>query len=106
VGHKQYWIYLVTNYERTVLYTGITNSLERRIAQHKSGAFQGFTKTYRCDRLVYFEEFSEVDQAIAREKQIKGWTRTRKNELIRHVNPQWNDLAADWYSEGPSLRSG
>jgi putative endonuclease len=55
---------------------------------------------------VYFEEYSEIDQAIAREKQIKGWTRAKKKDLIRTVNPQWNDLAADWYGEGPSLRSG
>jgi putative endonuclease len=107
VAYKQYWVYCLTNYDTTVLYTGVTNSLEKRIAQHKNGVFPGFTKKYHCDRLIYFEEYSEIDQAIAREKQIKGWTRAKKNALIAAVNPQWNDLAADWYGEGPStsLRS-
>lgn len=99
MGWKQYFVYLVTNYGKTVLYTGVTNSLERRIWQHKNGTFRGFTKKYHCDRLVYFEEYSEIDQAIAREKQIKSWIRARKNALIAAVNPAWNDLAADWYRD-------
>ena len=97
MGWKQYFVYLVTNYDRTVLYTGVTNSLERRMWQHKHGTFDGFAKRYHCDRLVYFEEYGEIDQAIAREKQIKGWTRAKKNALLETTNPQWNDLAADWY---------
>ena len=102
MGYKQYWVYLLTNYDLTVLYTGVTNSLERRIWQHKNGTFGGFTKKYRCDRLVHFEEYGEIDQAITREKQIKGWTRAKKNALVNSANPEWNDLAADWYGEGPS----
>ena len=73
-------------------------------------AFAGFTKKYNCDRLVYYEEFSEIDQAIAREKQIKGWIRAKKNALVDSTNAEWNDLAADWFNGlsagGPSLRSG
>ena len=97
MGHKQYWIYMLTNRWKNVLYTGVTNSLERRIWQHKSGAIRGFTKTYNCDRLVHFETYDEIGQAIAREKQIKGWSRAKKNDVINASNPQWMDLAADWY---------
>lgn len=103
MGWKQYWVYMTTNFRQTVLYTGVTNSLERRIWQHKNGVFAGFTKQYKCDRLVYFEEYSEINQAIGREKQIKGWTRAKKNALIATTNPDWNDLAADWYKEDLSL---
>jgi len=105
MGTKQYFVYLLTNYRQTVLYTGVTNSLERRIWQHKQGTFEGFTKQYKCDRLVYFEEYGEIEQAIAREKQIKGWTRAKKNALVAATNPDWRDLAADWYGEGPSPSS-
>jgi putative endonuclease len=102
---RQYWVYLLTNFGKTVLYTGVTNSLERRIWQHKNGTFTGFTKQYKCDRLVYFEEYGDIRQAIAREKEIKGWTRAKKNALIAVTNPEWNDLAAEWYGEGPSPSS-
>jgi putative endonuclease len=97
MGWKQYFVYLLTNYDRTVLYTGVTNSLERRVWQHKHGTFEGFTKKYKCDLLMYFEEYNEIDQAIAREKQIKGWTRAKKNALVASMNPEWNDLASDWF---------
>ena len=113
MGYKQYFVYILTNRWRTVLYTGMTNSLERRIWQHKNGAFPGFTKKYTCNRLIYYETYDEVEQAISREKQIKPWRREKKVALIVSTNPGWNDLAADWYpneprpSEGdPSLRSG
>jgi putative endonuclease len=95
----QYYVYILTNRWKNVLYTGVTNSLERRVWQHKNGAIPGFTKKYNCDRLVYLEIFQNINQAIAREKQIKGWTRARKDALIATTNPDWNDLAADWYSE-------
>jgi putative endonuclease len=75
----------------------MTNSLERRIWQHKTKALPGFTKKYNCDHLVYFEMYGEVDQAIAREKQIKPWSRVKKVTLIERMNPEWKDLAADWY---------
>jgi len=72
VGYKSYYVYMMTNRWKNVLYTGVTNSLERRVWEHKNGTCGGFTKQYNCDRLVYFEEFDEIDQAIDREKQIKG----------------------------------
>lgn len=87
----------MTNRWRNVVYVGVTNSLERRVWQHKHGVFPGFTKTYNCHDLVYFEAYGWIDQAIAREKQIKGWTRAKKDALIATMNPEWNDLAADWY---------
>jgi len=107
MGCKSYYVYLMTNRWKNVPYTGVTNSLERRVWEHKNGVCQGFTKQYNCDRLVYFEEFGEIDQAIDREKQIKGWSRAKKDALVARQNPEWTDLAADWYSSGdPSLRSG
>jgi putative endonuclease len=95
----QYYVYLMTNRWKNVLYTGVTNSLEVRVAQHKNGVFGGFTKKYSCKYLVYFEIYEWIDQAIAREKQIKGWTRDKKNALVNSTNPAWDDLAADWYSD-------
>src|SRR5687767_9500134 len=98
MGHQRYFVYMMTNRWKNVLYTGVTNSLEKRIWQHKNRVVAGFTKKYNCDRLAYFEEYGEIDQAIAREKQIKGWSRARKNALINAQNPEWNDLAAAWYT--------
>ena len=113
MGYKQYFVYILTNRWRTVFYTGMTNSLERRIWQHKNHAIPGFTKKYNCDQLLYFEMFDEVDQAIAREKQLKRWPRPKKFALIETTNPEWKDLAGEWYTadrpdrEGdPSLREG
>ena len=99
VGYKQYFVYMLTNRWRNVLYTGVTNSLEKRVWQHKNKAVPGFTKKYNCDRLVYFESYGEIEQAIAREKQIKAWSRAKKDALIATLNPDWNDLASDWYDE-------
>ncbi len=98
----QYFVYMLTNLWQSVLYTGVTNSLERRIWQHKNKAIPGFTKRYNCDRLVYFEIYEEIEQAIGREKQIKSWSRSKKDALIATTNPKWNDLAADWYSSDSS----
>ena len=97
MGYKQYFVYMMTNFTRTVLYTGVSHSLERRVWQHKNGTLDGFTKKYKCTNLVYFEEYTEIDQAIAREKQIKGWLRAKKNALVNSTNPEWKDLAAEWY---------
>jgi putative endonuclease len=93
---QQYWVYMLTNRWKNVLYTGVTNSLETRIRQHKNKAVPGFTKKYNCDLLVYFEEYDRIEQAIAREKEIKGWVRAKKNALVDSMNAEWNDLAADW----------
>ena len=78
------------------LYTGITNSLYRRVLQHKSGEIDGFTKRYNIDRLVYYEIFHQVGNAIAREKQIKSWTRAKRLALIKTKNPTWQELAEGW----------
>jgi putative endonuclease len=93
---KTYFVYIMTNRSKT-LYVGITNSLIRRVREHKLGIGSGFTAKYRLDRLVYFERFEDVHRAIGREKTIKGWLRIRKIALIVSVNPAWRDLSAEWY---------
>ena len=92
----QYWVYILTNEHGNVTYTGFTNNLERRLKEHRSGEIPGFTNMYNCVKLVYFEGFNDVHQAIAREKQLKSWKRSWKNSLIMSMNPQWKDLSADW----------
>jgi putative endonuclease len=93
---QHYFIYIMTNKSRT-LYTGITNNLERRVYEHKNKLVPGFTARYNISTLVYFEETPDVLSAIAREKQIKGWLRSKKISLIEAVNPQWFDLSAEWF---------
>ena len=102
--YKSYYIYIMTN-ESLTLYTGVTNDLTKRVFEHKNKLLPGFTAKYNITRLVYFEETNDVQAAIAREKQIKGWLRKNKVALISSVNPQWEDLSADWY-KGGILRSG
>jgi putative endonuclease len=80
-----------------VLYVGVTNDLERRVWEHKSKEVPGFTADYSVDRLVWFEEFREVRDAIAMEKRIKGWSRAKKVALIEAMNPRWEDLSERWY---------
>jgi len=92
---KQYYVYILTNRSGT-LYTGITNNLERRTAEHKRGTGSAFTRKYRINRLVYFEATDDVNAAIAREKQIKGWLRAKKIALIEAENPSWRDLSEGW----------
>ena len=82
-----------------MLYTGVTNNLERRVSEHKRKLVQGFTSKYGIRWLVYYETTNDVRAAIAREKQIKGWTRARKMALIESANPQWRDLSAEWLME-------
>lgn len=90
---KLYYVYLLTNHPRhTVLYTGITGNLLNRCQQHKQKMVDGFTKRYNADKLVYYEEYDNVYDAIRREKQIKGWTRKKKEALIDKVNSEWQDL--------------
>ncbi len=93
-----YYVYIMTNRSKT-LYTGVTNNLLRRVWEHKQGEGSGFCTKYKLDRLVYFERFQYVGNAITREKQIKGWLRIKKITLIVAKNPAWRDLSADWYSE-------
>jgi putative endonuclease len=95
----QYYTYMMSNRGNNVLYVGVTNSLHVRVWQHKRGAIDGFARRYNCDRLVYYEIFDRVEQAIAREKQIKGWTRKKKDSLIGIVNFERRDLAEEWYQE-------
>ena len=87
---------MMTNWNNKVLYTGITNNLERRVYEHKNKLIKGFTAKYNVNKLVYFEYTSDVNSAIAREKQIKGWARQKKNELIQGVNPLWKDLSEEF----------
>jgi putative endonuclease len=82
-------------------YVGVTNNIHRRILEHKNKLVPGFSKKYNLHRLIYFEAFGDIRDAIAREKQIKGWTRLRKIALIESVNPKWEDLAADWFKVSP-----
>jgi putative endonuclease len=91
-----YYVYIVTNKYRTVLYTGVTNSLERRFTQHKEGLKSGFTAKYKCQHLLFYETYKYVNQAIAREKQIKNWKREWKIELIKTQNPEMEDLSKYW----------
>ena len=85
-------MYIMASRSR-VLYTGVTNDLTRRVTEHKHGLVNGFTRKYRVTRLVYYEEFTDIRVAIAREKEIKGWKRSRKTSLIESRNPTWDDLA-------------
>jgi putative endonuclease len=91
----QYFAYIVCSLSGT-LYIGMTNSIYRRALQHKSGEIEGFASKYHCDRLVYYESFNDVHNAIAREKQLKGWSRAKKIALIESTNPRWEDLAEKW----------
>ncbi len=79
------------------LYVGVTNNLERRIFEHKNSLIEGFTKKYKIDKLVYYEETNDILAAIAREKQIKGWLRNKKIALIESGNSEWRDLSEDWF---------
>lgn len=101
---NSYAVYILTNDHGNVMYVGVTNNLERRVAEHKSHAIPGFTKNYNVSKLVYFEQTSSIEAAIHREKEIKAWRREKKNGLVETLNPTWVDLGQ---SQGdPSLRSG
>jgi putative endonuclease len=95
MDRKQCWVYIVASTSGT-LYIGITSKLHARIMQHKSGEIEGFSSKYKCSRLVYFEGFDIVKKAIGREKQLKGWRRSKKIALIESMNPRWEDLAEKW----------
>ena len=91
-----YYVYVLTNKSNRVMYIGVTNNLERRLYEHKQELIEGFTKRYHVNKLVYFETTTDVRSAIEREKQLKGWRRARKNELVETMNPEWRDLSEDW----------
>ena len=96
-----YSVYILANKTNSTVYIGVTNDLMRRLWEHRNDMIDGFTKTYHVHKLVYYESFSDVRDAIAREKQLKGWRRSKKNDLIESVNPTWADLAGDWFTAGP-----
>ena len=107
--NKQYYVYIMTNKTNRVLYTGVTNDLERRVYEHKEKLVKGFTKKYNVNKLVFHEICADIEGAIAREKQIKGWLRRKKVALIESVNSEWRDLSLDWvncHSEGVPTESG
>lgn len=93
---RTFYVYIMASRSR-VVYTGVTNDLARRVNEHKVGLNAGFTRRYRVTRLVYFEEFTDIRDAIAREKEIKGWRRSRKTSLVEERNPLWDDFAKDWF---------
>jgi putative endonuclease len=102
VSSRIYHVYIMASASRR-LYIGVTGNLARRVHQHRSGQFEGFSKKYQMKRLVYVEPTSEVQAAIRREKQIKGWLRARKIELIQSMNPEWRDLGDDILGNGEIL---
>lgn len=91
-----FYVYIMATNSGT-LYIGVTNSLERRILEHKHNLVPGFTSRYSCHKLVYFEHYTEIETAIAREKQLKRWRRDKKELLIKRMNPPWQDLSLNWY---------
>ena len=93
----RYYVYILTNAIRTVLYIGVNNDLLRRVWQHRNKALLGFTSRYNVNRLIHFEVLHDIRDAIGREKQIKGWSRAKKVGLIVQQNPQWNDLSTGWF---------
>jgi putative endonuclease len=104
MSERQYCVYIMTNAHHTVLYTGVTNNLQRRVLEHREGK-SGFTKKYNVHKLVFFECGDNVETAIAREKQIKGGSRKKKLDLINSINPQWKDLFEEYFGENVTARA-
>jgi putative endonuclease len=94
-----FWVYIVTNLHESVFYVGMTNDLARRVSEHRSGEVPGFTSAYRCRKLIYYEHCTDVQDAIAREKQLKKWSQQKKLALIATLNPRWRDLAHEVLGE-------
>jgi len=95
-NEKLYYVYLLTNWNNTVMYIGITSDLKRRFYEHRNKLVKGFTTKYNINKLVYFETTSDAGSAIAREKEIKKWRREKKNRLVETTNPDWKDLSTGW----------
>ena len=91
-----YYVYILTNNADAVMYIGITNDLKRRLSEHHAEQVSGFTQKYHVHKLVYYEDTNDVYSAISREKQLKKWSRSKKNALVCKMNPQWKDLSVDW----------
>ena len=92
---KQYYVYIITNKSNRVLYTGVTNNLRKRVYEHKNKLVKGFTNKYNVGKLVFYDVYEDVESAILREKQIKGWLRRKKIALIESMNPEWRDLSLE-----------
>jgi len=90
---KTYYVYMLTNWNNKVLYIGVTNNLERRLYEHKNKLVKGFTYKYNLNKLVYIETTDDINAAITREKELKGWRREKKNNLVETINPSWNDIS-------------
>ncbi len=91
-----YYVYILTNWDDSVMYIGVTGNLPRRLYEHKNHLVDGFTGKYNVHKLVYYEETNDVYSAISREKQLKKWSRSKKNALVNQMNPQWKDLSQSW----------
>ena len=105
MSQRTYWVYIMTNHSGT-LYTGVTGNLSRRVHEHRHRQVPGFATRSKIDQLVYAESFSEVRDAIAREKQIKAWRRSHKVALIDTANPEWNDLGEEWFGPTDAMEPG
>jgi putative endonuclease len=92
MGQRQFWVYILTSASGNAMYIGVTNNLENRVHERHTGSGSLFAKKYRVTRLVYAEEYDNPTEAIAREKQLKGWRRDRKNELVKTINPDFREL--------------
>ena len=90
---KEYYVYILTNKTNSVLYVGVTSNLQKRLYEHTNELVEGFSKKYKTHKIVYYEITTDVQSAIAREKQLKGWTRIKKDNLIKTINPEWKDLS-------------
>ena len=93
---KKSYVYFMSNKNNSTIYVGVTSNLLKRVYQHKSKSFKGFTAKYNCSKLIYFEEFDDISLAIAREKQLKSGNRMRKEQLVNSTNPKWEDLSEGW----------
>jgi putative endonuclease len=105
MSERTYWVYIMTNQSGTI-YTGVTGNLPRRVYEHRHRLVSGFSARYRIDQLIYAEPFSEIRDAIAREKQIKAWRCSHKVALIDSANPEWNDLSEIWFGLKDALNLG
>ena len=103
---RAYYVYILTSVNRKVMYVGVTNNLENRVAEHRSGKGSVFTRKYRVHTLVHVEECQYVEDAIAREKELKAWRRSKKDALVEATNPSWAELLETPVVIDPSLRSG
>jgi len=92
MSNKQYYVYILSNWNNEVLYIGVTNNLKRRVYEHKNNTVRGFTEKYNVDKLVYYEIYNDAYTAIGREKQLKGLMRYKKEHIIENINPLWKDL--------------